>query len=497
MPDTIVALSSPPLATAGREFQRAIVRLSGPRAFDLADAVFKITIPEPPRKATRPLPPRPMSLRDAAQQKSWRRLPGTVSWRAHDLSAHAYVMPAPYSYTREDIVELHLPALAWAIDDLIDTLKSHGARPAQPGEFTRRAFEHGRITLEQAESVGRLIAGTSAAEARAHAQQLNSHLNTARQKLKSGLEELLSQVELGLDFAHEDVVVIAPEEIERRTQSLLADARKLAEASAHESARALSAAHLRVVLAGPTNAGKSMLFNALLGRDAAIVSPQRHTTRDTVEAPLQLTHERHTYTITLIDSAGAGSDAERSDSPLFSAGWDISLRAIRSADIVLLTLDRSTSVESQSGLDALAIERSKLSDVERVLVWTKCDLPASPVEQISNLATSSSFTVSALTGEGVPALRDLLAARAAELSRRAAEAHAAASAARRACARTIAASLERAAQALRESHGEDALAVELREAIHACWQAEGILIRHDAVTESALDKIFARFCIGK
>lgn len=509
--DTIVALSSSLQSFAG-ELQLALIRLSGPRAIELADGVFKVRVPEQPKAArvAQQLQSHVIhTLAEALQLKRWRRIPGRVNWRGnHELDAHVYLMPAPRSFTREDVAELHVPGLPWLVSELIDALVRAGARLAQPGEFTRRAFEHGRISLEQAESIGKLIASGSAQEARAHAQRLLSHAESRRQKLKAGLEDLLAQVELGLDFAHEDVIVISADELARRLNALRPLAEKWAQESGSDATELAARGRPRVVLAGPTNAGKSSLFNALLKRDAAIVSAQRHTTRDAVEAHLPLQCAQDDYEILLIDSAGSASfDAEGDRRHAHEdAAWDATKHALQCADVLLLLLDATLPLEAQEGFSVLLAEVRALKGNASLaigLVWTKVDLLEN-AEDISTLTHSFEglefervFRVSAKSAAGIAGLRDFLADRAGEISRRSSAAYAAAGAALRTSAHAAAEALERATEALNAHHGEDAVALELREALHACWQAEGIFRRHDAVTEAALDRIFAQFCVGK
>src|SRR5262249_39887999 len=138
---------------------RTIVRLSGPQAFAIAAAVFRSSDGQ--------------AL--SASGKAWSRVEGSIDWRGHSLPVCAYRMRAPHSYTREHIVELHLPALPWVISDSIQHLIAAGARLAQPGEFTRRAFEHGRISLDQAQAIGALLRTKNADEARVFAARLTSH----------------------------------------------------------------------------------------------------------------------------------------------------------------------------------------------------------------------------------------------------------------------------------------------------------------------------------
>ncbi len=495
--DTIVALSSPPV-TAGhpsldkRDLARAIVRLSGARALELAAQIFT-----------------PDS--GALASGSWRRIAGTVRFKNHTLAAHAYVMRSPKSYTREDIVELHVPAVPWLLSALLGDLLSHGARLAQPGEFTRRAFENGRINLDQAQAVGELIASHSADEARAFAARLRAHPQRQRHSLREEIEELLSLVELGLDFSHEDVGVLSPDEMLAKLRALHQRALEFArDYGAEDSAAAssiLNAALPRILLLGPTNAGKSSLFNRLLGRDAAIVSAQRHTTRDAVEAPLQFSGG---LAAVLVDSAGSGAELALGgpalpEEALRQAGWHATLSAARSADVILLALDRSAPLAEQDSLLLFAEALAQARPAARAVVWTKNDL--APAENwMANdplfhrgeeIVVTHRFEVSALSSQGLDTLREFLRAQLAALQARPQDAALAAASTARAAARSAVEALKRAEEGLAAGHGEDVVAVELREAVHAFWQAEGVLLRHDAVTEAALDKIFSRFCIGK
>ena len=513
--DTILALSSAPPGGApdSAQLDRAILRLSGPRAIELATVVFA-----------------PHENRDAlAGVKAWRRVAGAVVWTAaHGVSnkfaCAAYIMRSPRSYTREDIVELHLPGLRWLLSQLIETLLQNGARMAQPGEFTRRAYENGRISLAQAQAIGALIQATSADEARAFAARLQQRAPRQQIQLRAQIEALLAQVELGLDFATEDVEVISVAQMQRRLNDLLAIAHTLAgethagTQSRSESAE-LYARFPRIVLVGPTNAGKSSLFNALIGRDAALVSATRHTTRDRVEAPLTLRSESgNALDAILIDTAGAGEEIASASFPtppgaadlsgsaardwLRHAGWQMSLSAQRSADVLLLTVDASAPFQGNDWrgvLEGLAHSRPAVVFV----VWTKSDLPCSDNARIPALqwqptaGPAAEIHVSARSGAGLDELRAKLREALGEISARTQQAAAAAEAAAKVSASRTKEALERAADALRLQHGEDVIAVELREALHACWQAEGILIRHDAITEGVLDRIFAEFCIGK
>ncbi|MFH0938473.1 MAG: GTPase [Planctomycetota bacterium] len=549
MRETIVALSSPPPSSLGgygnkdagvrQDWTRAIVRLSGPQAARCAEQVFRsapalseqIFRGADSRKgvarASSPAIQPSKSLCHAKiltisctkTARVWRRVSGEIRWKDHILAACAYCMPAPHSYTREDMIELHVPGLSWVVSALLDQLLAAGARLAQPGEFTRRAFEHGRISLAQAEAVGALINSLTADEARVYAARLQTHSRARRHDLCAEIEDLLSLVELGLDFSHEEAGVLSTEEILKRLEYLRRHAEELRAKSdttlAPGDSACLNAGLPRIVLVGPTNAGKSSLFNALLRRSAAIVSPLAHTTRDFVEAPLTLLiasasesdPATTSVTVLLVDTAGCGAEVQpstRNNQWLRETAWNTTISQLRSADALLLIVDQSVPLKSQSGLIALQMALRQLKPAGAALLWSKADLTRAVDESAQRvfaaacgLDVAASFSVSAMNDCGLEALRKFLAAQAVAVSTRAGSASFITAAAAHEATDRAAAAIMRACGGLQAGHGEDVVAVELREAVHAFRQAEGVWLRHDAVTEMMLDRIFSKFCIGK
>jgi len=512
--DTIVALSSgsnaPGLNGAGAcgsGVARSIVRLSGPQAFVCLDAIFEAL--DAPAQT-------PLKGSAGARTSSWRRVSGNIRLSGRDpmpagmpgvrrgalLPASAYLMPGPKSYTRQDVAEIHLPAYAPVLRYCMGALVEAGARPALPGEFTRRALLSGRIGIEQAQALGLLLQAEHAEDARRLVGQVSSHAHAERGKLRQAIEALLMEVEVGLDFSQEEVEVLPREELIGRVRALLGEAERMAQRRGHTEG-CQNGGELRVALAGPPNAGKSSLFNALLGRDAALVSAHAHTTRDALEARLELA--------TVGVMGGAPGPAESVSVRLFDlAGWDEAatpeqirgqaqaqmLQTLRSADLILLAHDRQ---QPQYIKEACAELLARIAP-HAPPVWcvaTKADLPPGPGWDDSG-ANAGLFCVSSRTREGLPGLLDALTRQlSAEDSRRRASALGAAEAASTDATFRAQSALRQALDGLQQGLGEDALAVELREALHALAAGERTLLKHDAVTEALLDQIFSTFCIGK
>lgn len=303
MTDTIFALSSgrPPAGIA-------VIRISGPQSFDIQRKFSRLAELKPPRVARL----RPLYDPDS----------GLLLDRV--LTLH---FEGPSSATGEDMVEWHCHGGRAVVDAVLAALaKVAGAREAQPGEFTRRAFENGRIDLNEAEGLADLLSAETEGQRRAALAMAEGHFS---QRLRDWREQVLNvaaMAEAALDFSDEDDVPDASIEdaIRLRLAHLIVDMERHLALPAAERLRD----GIRVVLAGPPNAGKSTLLNALAGRDAAIVSEIAGTTRDRIEVPVQI--DGIPYLLT--DTAGlrddAGDEIER-------IGIDLAQAAIEQADIIL------------------------------------------------------------------------------------------------------------------------------------------------------------------
>jgi tRNA modification GTPase len=346
---------------------------------------------------------------------------------------------------------------------------TEGARPAEPGEFTLRAFLCGRIDLTGAEAVLGVIDARNTAQLDAALEQLAGGLSHPITALRDRLLDLVAHLEANLDFMEEPDV----DPLSRATlvRELEASAEALGRIEQQLSDRERTFDRARVVLVGPPNAGKSRLFNALLGRDRAIVSPQSGTTRDYIAE----TCDCDGLPVELVDTAGCD---EPTDSITTHAQTARDAQA-SGADLLL-----ECRCAQCSPAPAPAAELG----INRIHVWTKADLalpdPATP-------ALEPSLLTSAATGAGVPALRTVIAQ--SLRGRDGSDSSLSSTGARcRGSLSRASAALRSAAQSIDEKAGDELVAFDLRLAADELGQIVGVV-----VTDDILDRIFRRFCIGK
>jgi tRNA modification GTPase len=445
--DTIVAA-----ATAPGRGAVAIVRISGPAAPVVAQAVLG-ELPAP-RVATW----RPFLAADGTSVD-------------HGLALY---FPAPHSYTGEHVLELMGHGGAVVVETLIQRALELGARRAQPGEFTQRAYCNGKLDLAQAEAVADLIDAGSQAAARAALRSLDGEFSARVHELTDGLTELRTLVEASIDFADEGIDALAPAALAARLGELQAGLAALQAAS--RQGRLLTEG-MTVALAGRPNAGKSSLLNRLAGHDAAIVTAIPGTTRDVLRERIQIDG----MPLHVIDTAG-----------LRPAGDEIEAEGIRRAvgefgraDRILFVIDAFTDPQAC----AYEEERARLpAGTPVTLLFNKIDLrPAARAE--ARGAAPQLLRVSALTGEGLDELRahlkecmgyepgtGTLSARARHLE----------------VLHGVAARLDSAAVALAGRGAPELVAEELRRAQQGLSELTG-----EVSSDDLLGRIFASFCIGK
>jgi len=364
--DPIVALATAPGPSA-----LALIRLSGRGAFRLAAAVIPSFRSDPPRTA---------------------RLARFTDRDDRQLDRGLYsVFPAPASYTGEDMVEFSCHGSTVVVARLLAALEAAGARPALAGEFTRRAVLNGKLDLLQAEAVGDLIRAEAPAQARLALDQLEGGLSRRIGALRTSLLELLALLAYDVDFPGEDDGPISRERMETSRRDVASRIERLL-ATAPLAERVRRGA--LVVLVGPPNAGKSSLFNALLGTERALVTEIAGTTRDAVEAAIDLSG----WPVRLVDTAGLGESTDR----LEQMGQAMSRRYLDAADLVVDCDDDARSPRRQVAPDPVA--DSTVAGPPRLRVRTKADLDP-------RTDAADAIAVSVVTGEGLERLRQAIVER--------------------------------------------------------------------------------------
>lgn len=459
--DTIAAISSP----AGRG-ARAIVRLSGPAAVSLAQRVFV---------------PCEGSLSEmggfhAAEGLVRVALPSSSSGML-EFPSRAYVFRSPRSYTRQDVVEVHLPGGAVPCRMVLESLLAAGARQAEPGEFTLRAFLHGRIDLSQAEAVADVIHAADESRLRASLWALNGEIHRRTSRAADVVAETLAVVEASIDLAEEHLPITPPGDLAQTLQDEAERLRRLAESALYLPDVAEMPT---VVLAGRPNVGKSSLLNALTGSDRAITSDRAGTTRDVLRAELELPGGAVVH---LLDAAGFGDTGD----PLCRHADAAARAAVARADAICLLSDTD---EDSADEQSLLVDLRRTNPSAPILhLRSKCDLSAAAPYRAALLP------VSARTGEGLDALRQRLAELLHLHVNRSADALGLHDRQRR-CLLSAADACLAAAELLQEAKEAadvaELAAVELREALRHLGGISGQI-----VTEDVLGRIFARFCVGK
>ena len=453
--DTIAAIATPP-----GEGGLAVLRLSGPQSLALAARCF-----QPGKKKSAPLAELPTHTVHY----------GRIVWDGEVIDEVLLtVLRAPRTFTREDTVEISCHGGILPAKLILDTLLAAGARLAEPGEFTRRAFLHGRLDLAQAEAVADLIhSRTELALAAAH-EQLAGHLSARINQLRDDLMHTLAHVEAHIDFPDED---IAPDTREQLLARLDRGLTFIDELLRHAREGQILRRGLRAAIIGRPNAGKSSLLNRLLGHDRAIVSPVPGTTRDTIEETANI----RGLPVVFIDTAGLRETVDEIE----REGVRRSRASLAAAELVLHVLDAGEPADP-GDLAAFA----ELAGKKRILVRNKCDQPVRLA--LPDGLACPAVDISCLTGEGLEKLKDTIKELvwAGEINTGLLQVminsrHQ--DALQRARAATA-----RAAGALRAGATLELAALDLRQAAAAVGEIVG-----KTATEDLLDSIFSQFCLGK
>jgi tRNA modification GTPase len=376
--------------------------------------------------------------------------------------------PAGRSYTFEEVVEIACHGSPVVLRLCLERTVAAGARLAEPGEFTLRAYLNGRIDLPQAEAVRDLIDATTLYQARVAAQQIDGSLSRRIRPIKEQLVELISLLEAGIDFAEDDVSVAPSDEILRRI-SLIGPL--LLAMLASFGAGKLIFGGFSLAIAGRPNVGKSSLFNRLLEQDRAIVTEIAGTTRDTVSETTSL----EGIPVRLVDTAGIRPSTDQVE----SLGIERSYQAIADADLTILVLDSSVERTKE---DQHLLE--KLSDLQPIVVGNKSDL--------ARRLDYHYLAVSAITGEGVSELRQSILQRLAPEGLATPESGSVTSLRHEALLRESVEALQNARRAVDFGIPHEMLLLDLYAALRPLDAITGATTADDI-----LNRIFSTFCIGK
>lgn len=467
VPDVIAAVATPP-----GEGGIGIVRMSGSGALEIADRIFRS----------------PKGLRPSAQagytaQFGWvidPEVSSSLIEKGHGRIDEAVllVMRGPKSYTCEDTVEINCHGGRAATQRTLAACLAAGARCAEPGEFTRRAFLNGRIDLVQAETVLDVIRAKTDKSLEAAQRQLQGGLSVRVRAIRDSIAHLLSHIEASLDFPEDRIDPMGLEAMDQKASALVEDLTTLAAYGRH--ARWVKDG-LRVVLTGEPNVGKSSLMNRLAQKERVIVSPHAGTTRDTVEETLELGG----YPVILTDTAGLRETAD----PVERLSVERSRRAVEDADLALFVADATRPPTA-----AEAEHWNALEGKPRRLILNKADLASGGprAEYLRWKDAGSPLATSCATGEGIEALAGAVV----EFIRREAPETTdevwVYSVRQQHLFKKALLHAQGARQALASGLPVECAASDLRLAMDSLGEVVGAL-----VTDDILDLVFSQFCIGK
>jgi tRNA modification GTPase len=472
--DTIVAIATPP----GRG-GIGVVRLAGPEAKNIALSMLRLKHDlEPGRAIFGELIEAEdagmgTGISQACPERS-RRVQAERNPAGRIDEVVVTYFAKPHSYTTDDIVEISAHGSPVVLRYIVEMAVASGARLAEPGEFTMRAFLNGRIDLTQAEAVRDLIDSQTLFQAKVAAQQLEGALSHRLQPIKQKLVELIAVLEAGIDFAEDDVSVLPSDQIFQRIAAINSPLEELAASFSygkvvHEG--------LTLAIVGRPNVGKSSLFNRLVERERAIVTASPGTTRDLVSETVAIGG----IPVKLVDTAGIRRALDEAE----SIGIRKSMEALADADLVLVVLDSSQP--------AAAEDRELLNQVNgrpAIVVQNKSDITSSQFAAPSSQLTS--VRTSAITGQGIPELRDEILRHVGGDCGGHAEAGFLTNVRHRNLVRESMAALTTAQKAVNNEIPHEMLLLDLYNALRPLDEITGA-----TTTDDILNLIFSTFCIGK
>jgi tRNA modification GTPase len=457
--DTIAAV-----ATAPGECGIGIVRISGPEAIGIADRVFRSVSGRPLKE----LPGRRMNYGYIFNPDDGEKIDEVL----------VAAMKAPHTYTREDIVEVHCHGGNVAVRKILETILSMGARLAQPGEFTKRAFLNGRIDLSQAEAVMDIISSKSEMGLKTAVSQLEGGLSKQLEGIKDKLLYIMSRIEASIDFPEHDIEEVTRDDLIQETRSAIDMVEGLLSTS---STGKIVREGLSTAIIGKPNVGKSSLLNALLRENRAIVTEIPGTTRDVIEEYLNL----RGVPLKLIDTAGI----RQTDDLVESIGVEKTREYLGSADLVLLMLDAGRPLSEE---DRIIIDIIKGKRV--IVLINKTDLEIRlEIEEIEKRFSERPVIYMSLArGTGLDVLEDTIYKMVFSDEIRTGDTVMVTRVRHEDCLRRAKKSLSDAVAAMGNKLPVDLVSIDIKAALEALGEITG-----DNITEEIIDRIFHDFCIGK
>jgi tRNA modification GTPase len=468
--DTIVAIATPP----GRG-GIGVVRLAGPEARMVAAPMLRLRHPLETGRAifAELIEPGDVGAgKDRAASEGSRTGVSAPHQRIDEVVVTYFAKP--HSYTTDDTIEISAHGSPVVLRHIVELALARGARLAEPGEFTMRAFLNGRIDLTQAEAVRDLIESQTLFQAKVAAQQLEGALSKRLKPIKQYLVQLIAQLEAGIDFAEDDVSVMADATILERIASVRAPLEELAASFAYGK---IVHEGLTLAIVGRPNVGKSSLFNRLVEQERAIVTATPGTTRDLVSETVAIGG----IPVKLVDTAGIRRALDEAE----SIGIRKSMEALADSDLVLVVLDASQPIATEDG-DLLAhVERRSA-----IVVENKADRAGSQFSVLDNQLPR--VRTSALTGQGIPELRGEILRHIGGDAGAQVERGFLTNVRHQGVVRDALAALEAAANAVGNKIPHEMLLLDLYNALRPLDEMTGATTNDDI-----LNLIFSTFCIGK
>ncbi|MBM4145874.1 MAG: tRNA uridine-5-carboxymethylaminomethyl(34) synthesis GTPase MnmE [Nitrospira sp.] len=458
--DTIAAISTP-LGEGGI----GIVRLSGKNSIEIAENIFS----SPKKRTLQNMKPYSVIYGHIHNPSTGEKIDEVL----------VTVMKSPHSYTKEDVVEINCHGGMITLRKTLELILRQGARLADPGEFTRRAFINGRIDLSQAEAILDLIRSKTDESRRIALEQLHGGLSEKITALRDRLMAICVNVEAYIDFPEDEIETASTQDLVFSMKDIGRDIETLLKT--YDEAKFFREG-LSTAIVGRPNVGKSSLLNALLQKDRAIVTDLPGTTRDVIEEYLNIKG----LPLRIMDTAGIRDVKDIAE----KEGVRRSLRSIENADLVIAIFDQSEPLRDE---DFEVMERIK--NKTAIAVLNKCDLPAAfSQESFSSFIfhPSSSLHISATSGNGLEELKEAIFNSCLKDWKEEREGVVVTNLRHKTSIENALESLHRASQALKENQPVEIIAIELRQSLDKLGEIVGAV-----TTEDILNRIFSDFCIGK